>query len=242
MTEYQRRVSERLNQNELEGAKEGLSTFFSKVYAYMTFGLLITALMAYMISTSSEALSILYTETGFSIWGWIALLSPLAILLIFGGMIESASVGTLQIIFTLFSALMGISMSSIFLVYEMESICQVFLITAGTFAGMSIWGFVTKTDLTSMGSFLGMALWGLIIASVANFFFKSPQMYYIISYVGVIVFVGLTAYDTQKIKQTYSSYDDSSIVGKKALMGALTLYLDFINLFLYLLRILGKKK
>ncbi|MEE8394142.1 MAG: Bax inhibitor-1/YccA family protein, partial [Rhodospirillales bacterium] len=149
---------------------------------------------------------------------------------------------TLQAVFWGFSAVMGLSMASIFIMYTGTSIARVFFITAGTFAAMSLYGYTTKKDLTGWGSFLFMGLIGIIIASVVNIFLQSSAMHFVISVIGVLVFVGLTAYDTQKIKKNYSEADGSEIATKKAVMGAVTLYLDFINLFLMLLRLFGQRR
>jgi len=147
-----------------------------------------------------------------------------------------------QTVFWIFSGLMGISLSSILLIYTGDSIARVFFITSATFGAMSIYGYTTKRDLTKLGSFLFMGLIGIIIASLVNIFLKSSMMYFIISILGVLIFVGLTAYDTQKIKNMYASTDTGEMIGKKAVMGALTLYLDFINLFIMLLRLFGQRR
>ena len=147
-----------------------------------------------------------------------------------------------QTTFWVFATLMGASLSSIFLIYTGASITRVFFITAGTFGAMSIYGYTTKRDLTKLGSFLMMGLFGIIIASLVNIFMKSSMMYFVISIIGVLVFVGLTAYDTQKIKNMYLVSDSGELMGKKAVMGALTLYLDFINLFIMLLRLFGQRR
>ena len=147
-----------------------------------------------------------------------------------------------QSIFWTFSILMGLSMASIFIVYTDASIARVFFISAATFGATSIYGYTTKRDLTGLGSFLFMGLIGLIIAMIVNWFLQSAQLYYLISAAGVLIFVGLTAYDTQKIKNMYTSTDTGELMGKKAVMGALTLYLDFINLFIMLLRLFGQRR
>jgi FtsH-binding integral membrane protein len=147
-----------------------------------------------------------------------------------------------QSIFWVFAALMGASLASIFIVYTQMSIARVFFITSGTFGAMSIYGYTTKRDLTKLGSFLMMGLFGIIIASVVNMFLNSSMMHFVISILGVLIFVGLTAYDTQKIKNMYLASDSGELMGKKAVMGALTLYLDFINLFIMLLRLFGQRR
>jgi FtsH-binding integral membrane protein len=152
------------------------------------------------------------------------------------------SVSAAQLTFWVFAALMGLSMASIFLQFTGASIARVFFITAGTFGAMSLYGYTTRRDLTGWGSFLFMGLIGIIIASLVNIFLKSSGLDWIISVIGVIVFAGLTAWDTQKIKEMYSAYDDGTVAGRKAIMGALSLYLDFINLFLMLLRLFGDRR
>ena len=156
--------------------------------------------------------------------------------------INKMSVSTAQTTFWVFASLMGLSLSSIFLVYTGASITRVFFITSITFGSMSLYGYTTKRDLTKLGSFLMMGLIGIIIASIVNMFMRSSMMDFVISILGVLIFVGLTAYDTQKIKNMYASTDTGELMGKKAVMGALTLYLDFINLFIMLLRLFGERR
>ena len=156
--------------------------------------------------------------------------------------IAKMSASKAQTVFWIFAGLMGLSLSSIFVVYTEASIARVFFITAGTFGAMSIYGYTTKRDLTKLGSFLMMGLIGIIIASLVNIFMKSAMMYFVISILGVLIFVGLTAYDTQKIKNMYLVSDSGELMGKKAVMGALTLYLDFINLFIMHLRLFGQRR
>tara|TARA_B100000949_G_scaffold107508_1_gene95481 strand:+ start:34 stop:687 length:654 start_codon:yes stop_codon:yes gene_type:complete len=173
---------------------------------------------------------------------WVVMLAPLGVVFYMSFGIRKMSAAKAQMTFWIFAALMGASLSSIFLVYTGESITRVFFITAGTFGAMSIYGYTTKRDLTKLGSFLMMGLIGIIIASIVNIFMKSTMMYFVISILGVLIFVGLTAYDTQKIKNMYLVSDSGEIMGKKAVMGALTLYLDFINLFIMLLRLFGQRR
>jgi FtsH-binding integral membrane protein len=170
------------------------------------------------------------------------MLAPLGIVMYMSFGISKMSASKAQMAFWIFAALMGASLASIFVVYTQMSIARVFFITAGTFGAMSIYGYTTKKDLTKLGSFLMMGLFGIIIASVVNIFMKSSMMYFVISILGVLIFVGLTAYDTQKIKNMYLASDSGELMGKKAVMGALTLYLDFINLFLMLLRLFGQRR
>ena len=210
-----------------------------KVYVWMTLALVITGLTAYYVATSPTLMMAIYTNP-ILLWG-----VPIAtIVMVFGlsAGINKLSLTTATLLFVVYSVLMGVSLSSIFLVYTESSIANVFFITAGTFAAMAFYGFVTKKDLTSWGKFLFMALIGLIIASIVNIFMKSSGMDLLISYAGVLIFVGLTAYDSQKIKEMLMQAPDASESAQKmALLGALTLYLDFINLFIYLLRIFGKR-
>jgi hypothetical protein len=173
---------------------------------------------------------------------WVVMLAPLGVVFYMSFGIKKMSASKAQMTFWIFAALMGASLSSIFLVYTGASITRVFFITAGTFGAMSIYGYTTKRDLTKLGSFLMMGLIGIIIASIVNIFMKSTMMYFVISILGVLIFVGLTAYDTQKIKNMYLVSDSGEIMGKKAVMGALTLYLDFINLFIMLLRLFGQRR
>ncbi len=217
-------------------------TFMSNVFTYMTAALAISGIAAYMFGTSESLINMLYTETGMSIFGWIVMLAPLGLVLLLGAKAQKFSYTTVLGIFVLFSVLIGMSLSSVFLTYSMGSIATTFMVTAGTFGVMAVLGYTTNTDLTQFGSILKMAVIGLIIAMVVNMFMGSETMDYIISGIGVLVFTGLTAYDTQKLKQIGSVVDANSEEGKKAsIMGALSLYLDFINLFLFLLRFLGSR-
>jgi FtsH-binding integral membrane protein len=228
-----------------------------KVYNYMGIGLVITGLVAYgffsvaTTADSSQAVgqlgSGLYvTQLGAAIWGgpisWIVMLAPLAFVLVLSFGIQRLSTATAQILFWVFTAVMGLSLSSIFAVYTGESIARVFFISAATFGAMSLYGYTTKRDLTQIGSFLIMGLIGVIIASIVNIFLNSSGLSFAISIVGVLVFVGLTAWDTQKIKESYSVGFGADVLAKGAIMGALSLYLDFINLFLMLLRLFGNQR
>ena len=211
-----------------------------KVYVWMTLALAITGLTAYGVANSPGVLQMIY---GNSIVMWGRIIAELAIVLGVSGAINRLSLTTATLMFILYSIINGALFSSIFLVYTSSSISTVFFISAGVFAAMAFVGYTTKTDLTSMGKLLLMALIGMIIASVVNIFVKSSAMELIVSYIGVVVFVGLTAYDSQKIKQMLlDAPDQGETYQKIALLGALSLYLDFINLFLYLLRIFGKRE
>lgn len=236
---------------------EGLRAYMLKVYNYMGLGLVVTGLVAYfgnqmaIANSSATAAAQLQDGTLLTQWGvllytsplmWVVALAPLAFVLVLSFGINKLSVGTAQLVFWAFAAVMGLSLSSIFLVYTGASIAKVFFITAAMFGAMSLWGYTTKRDLTGMGAFLMMGLIGIIIASIVNFFFNSGALAFGISIVGVLVFVGLTAYDTQKIKESYSESHGADVLAKGAIMGALSLYLDFINLFLMLLRLFGNRE
>lgn len=221
--------------------EQGLSNVFSalmrKVYVWMTLALIITGITAYGVATSPTLLTAIMTSRGL-MWGLI--IAELVLVFAISGAINRLSLGTATLLFIIYSVLNGTMLSSIFIIYEPLVVAKVFFITAGTFGAMAFYGYTTKKDLTSIGKILFMALIGLIIATIVNMFLKSPGFDYILSYVGVAIFIGLTAWDSQKIKQMLQTqYDMSEGAQKLALLGALTLYLDFINLFLYLLRIFG---
>ena len=230
---------------------EGLRAYMLKVYNYMSSGILLTGIISLLlfklsVVTSADGSIAGLTSIGNALYNsalmWVVMLAPLGVVFYMSFGIRKMSAAKAQTTFWIFAALMGASLSSIFLVYTGASITRVFFITAGTFAAMSIYGYTTKRDLTKLGSFLMMGLIGIIIASVVNIFMKSSMMYFVISILGVLIFVGLTAYDTQKIKNMYLVSDSGEIMGKKAVMGALTLYLDFINLFIMLLRLFGQRR
>ena len=230
---------------------EGLRAYMLKVYNYMATGVLLTgiiALISFQLSAETNSLGKIvdYTPFGktifFSGWRWLVMLAPLGIVFYMSFGIKRMSAAKAQTVFWIFAALMGLSLSWILMVYTNTSVARVFLITSATFGAMSIYGYTTKRDLTKLGSFLMMGLIGIIIASLVNIFMKSSMMYFVISILGVLIFVGLTAYDTQKIKNMYVSSDSGELIGKKAVMGALTLYLDFINLFIMLLRLFGQRR
>ena len=189
---------------------------------------------------------VMLTSLGTAIYGgilmWVIMLAPLALVFFLSFRINRLSVGAAQLSFWAFAVLLGISLSSIFIVYTATSITQVFFISAAMFGAMSLWGYTTKRDLTGMGSFLIMGLIGIIIAMVVNIFLASTALGFAISVLGVLIFVGLTAYDTQKIKEMYSVNDDGTVSGRKAIMGALTLYLDFLNIFLFMLQLFGDRR
>ena len=211
-----------------------------KVYVWMTLALLITGATAYGVATSPGIQMALFSN---QVLFWGLIIAEFALVIGISAAINRLSLTTATLMFILYSVINGAVLSSIFLIYTMSSIASVFFITAGTFGVMALIGYTTKKDLTSMGKILLMALIGIIIATIVNIFLKSSGLQMIVSYLGVLVFVGLTAYDSQKIKQMLQMAPDTSEASQKlALLGALTLYLDFINLFIYLLRIFGRRE
>ena len=211
-----------------------------KVYVWMTLALALTGFTAYGVATSPGIITALYSN---SVLLWGLVIAEFAIVFGVSAAINRLSLTTATLLFVLYSVINGALFSSIFLVYTMTSIASVFFITAGTFGVMALIGYTTKKDLSSMGKILFMALIGIIIATIVNIFLKSSGLEMIVSYLGVLIFVGLTAYDTQKIKNMLMMAPDASEASQKiALLGALNLYLDFINLFIYLLRIFGRRE
>ena len=221
-------------------ATEAFPILMRKVYLWMTFALLITGMTAYYVATSPTLLTAILTN---KILFWGLFIAELALVFGLSAAINRLSLTFATMMFILYSIINGATMSIIFLVYEVSSIATVFFITAGTFGTMALIGYTTKKDLSTMGKFMYMGLIGLVIATVVNIFLKSDGLTMILSYIGVIIFVGLTAWDSQKIKQMLLQAPDvDEATQKVALLGSLTLYLDFINLFLYLLRIFGRRK
>ncbi|MDB5394271.1 MAG: rane protein [Rhodospirillales bacterium] len=216
----------------------GLRAHMVRVYNHMTAGLVVTGIIAYMVSTSPAMIQAIFGSP----LRILVMLAPLAFVLVMSFGTQRLSLGALTATFYGFSVAMGLSLSTIFLVYTHASIAQVFFVSAATFLSMSLYGYTTKKDLTSWGSFLLMGLFGIIIASLVNIFVHSPGMGFAISVIGVLIFTGLAAYDTQKIKENYSESWGEVSNGKLALMGALNLYLDFINLFMMLLRLMGNRR
>ena len=216
---------------------QGLRSYMISVYNYMMIGLGVTGLVAYFTSATPALFAAIYGTP----LVWVVMFSPLIFVMIFATSINRISAGTAQALFWAFSALMGLSLAYIFRVYVAVDIMKVFFITAASFGALSLYGYTTKTNLSAFGSFLFIGLVGVFLAMVVNIFLQSSAMDFAISVIGVLVFAGLTAYDTQKIKDSYYSGDDASTTGKKAIMGALTLYLDFVNMFLFLLRLLGNR-
>jgi FtsH-binding integral membrane protein len=221
-------------------------TFISKVFMWMAGALALTAITSFLIAANFETMLPFFInpEAGkLSVLFWVVIFAPFALVLIMSAAINRLPLNVLSLLFILYSVLMGVSLSFIFLAYDISTIGITFAVTAGTFIVMAIMGYTTKTNLTKFGSLLLMALIGIIIAMVVNIFMRSGTLDYIISIIGVLVFTGLTAYDVQKLKNYSAQIGEfNNTAGKMALMGALTLYLDFINLFLFLLRIFGRKK
>ncbi len=217
---------------------EGLRSYMLSVYNYMGIGLALTGLTAYVVSMSPAALSVIFGTP----LKWVVMLAPLGFVFYLSARIHRMSLSAAQLTFWAFAVVMGLSMSSIFLVFTGTSIARVFFITAATFGAMSLYGYTTRRDLSAWGSFLFMGLIGIIIASLVNIFLASSSLQFLISIIGVGIFVGLTAYDTQVIKEEYYEYDAPEVAGRKAILGALRLYLDFINLFMMLLQLLGQQR
>lgn len=222
-----------------EKAAVAFPALMRKVYVWMSMALVITGLTAWLVSHNQSLIQLIY---GNQVAIWVLIIAELGLVIGLSAAIHKLSLPVATLMFVLYSVINGAVLSSIFLVFSVQSIGTVFFITAGTFAAMSLFGYFTKSDLTSMGKLLMMAVIGLIIATVVNLFVKSSGLDMIISYAGVLIFVGLTAYDTQKIKRMcVQAPDMGETMQKLALLGALSLYLDFINLFIYLLRIFGNR-
>ena len=225
----------------------GLREYMMRVYNYMCGGLCMTALVAYLIANTS-LITVFFNVAptgqvmGMSGFGWLALFAPFIMVFAFGWVLARGSLAQVQGVFWGFSAIMGASLAPIVLSYTGASVTRIFLITAAMFGGMSIYGYTTKKDLTAMGSFMIMGVWGIIIASIVNIFLKSPGLYYAISFLSVIAFTALTAYDTQKIREIYMDSDSSDTLTRKAISGALALYMDFINVFIALLNLFGERR
>ena len=219
----------------------GLRAHMLKVYNYMASGVLLTGIVAMLFANSAFGQNLMVNGGAFR---WVIILSPLALILVMNFGLNKLSTGALQACFWGFAGLMGLSMSTIFLVYTGSSIATTFFATAAAFAGLSLVGYTTKKDLSGMGTFLIMGLVGLIVASLANIWFQSSTLQWVVSGVGVLIFAGLTVYDTQMIKNTYLQLrsTDSDFIGKAAIMGALSLYLDFINMFQFLLSFMGNRE
>ncbi|MGZ5840706.1 MAG: Bax inhibitor-1/YccA family protein [Xanthobacteraceae bacterium] len=232
----------------------GLRAYMIRVYNYMTAGVALTGLVAWFAyqAAGGDQIHIVGNQvTGLTGFGhaifasplmWLFVLAPLGLVMLLSFGINRLSASTALMLFFVYAGLLGLSLATIFLAYTGASITRVFFISAATFGATSLYGYTTQRDLTGVGSFLFMGLIGLVIASLVNIFLQSSGLYWVISVVGVLIFVGLTAYDTQSIKEMYDVNDDGSVAGRKAVMGALRLYLDFINLFLMLLRLFGDRR
>jgi len=219
----------------------GLRAHMNKVYGLMSVGMLLTGGVAWAVGTNEAMLQAIFATP----LKWLVMFAPLIMVFAFGAMINRLSVGAAQLFFYVYAAVMGLSLSFIFAVYTGTSIAQTFLVTAIAFASLSLYGYTTKKDLSAMGTFLIMGVVGLLIASVINIFLASSALAFAISFIGVLIFAGLTAYDTQTIKNTYlehAAMGDEEWLGKAAVMGALNLYMDFINMFMFLLQFLGNRE
>lgn len=219
----------------------GLRAHMNKVYGTMSVGMLLTFAAAWAVGNNAALFETLFT----GITRWVVMFAPLIMVFAFSAMINKLSAAAAQLFFYTFAAVMGVSISYIFVVFTDFSIAQVFLITAIAFAGLSLWGYTTKKDISGWGSFLIMGVIGLVVASIVNIFLGSPAIMFAISAIGVLIFAGLTAYDTQDIKNEYlahAHHGDSEWMGKSAIMGALRLYLDFINMFIMLLSLFGQRE
>lgn len=251
MAELERRYAQGTAVGREVAIDEGLRAYMLRVYNYMASGVAITGVVAWLVYSMSVVTGADGVITGLTPFGnfmfasafkWVVILAPLAMVFFLSARIGSLSLSAAQISFWIFAALMGASISSIFLVYAGESIARMFFITAAAFGALSLWGYTTSKDLSGWGSFLFMGLIGIILASLVNLFLGSTGLQFAISVIGVLVFAGLTAYDTQQIKEMYYAGDDGTVAGRKAVMGALRLYLDFINLFMMLLSLFGDRR
>ncbi len=247
MAEYDSNRIIRGQAAEASAIDAGLRSYMLRVYNYMLVGLGLTGATAWLTAnTSLREVFFRYIPQadayGLTLMGMIAIFAPLALVLMLSFRINRMSIGAAQTTFWAYAGLVGISVASILLNFTGESVARVFAITAATFGAMSLWGYTTKKDLTGFGSFLFMGLIGIIIASLVNMFLHSTMLQFIVSVIGVLVFTGLTAYDTQKIKEMYEVNDDGTLAGKKAIMGALRLYLDFVNLFFMLIQLFGNRR
>ncbi len=216
----------------------GLRSYMLSVYNYMASGVLLTGLVAMMFAKSGMALQIM---AGPGILKYVIMFAPLAFVMVMSFGLNKLSTFALQACFWAFAVVMGLSMSTIFLVFTDASIAQTFFATAAAFAGLSLWGYTTKKDLSGFGTFLIMGVVGLLVASIINMFLDSGTLALVISFVGVLIFAGLTAYDTQKIKSMYAHVAGTDMMGKTIIMGALNLYLDFVNMFQFLLNFMGDR-
>ncbi len=215
----------------------GLRSYMLSVYNYMASGVLLTGIVALLFANSPFIVPVMQSPVR-----WLIMLAPLGFIMVLSFGINKLSTGTAQMLFWAFATVMGLSMASIFLVYTGTSIAQVFFATSAAFAGLSLWGYTTKKDLSGFGTFLIMGVVGLLVASIINIFLQSSAMQFAISAIGVLLFAGLTAYDTQRIKSMYAHVAGTDMMGKTVIMGALSLYLDFVNMFMFLLQLFGGRR
>ena len=239
MIEYNSKTSFASSASRTSTFDSALRDYMVKVYQYMSIALAISGLVAFMVSSSPALMQAIFGSP----LSFVVMLAPLGFVIFFGVKLNSISAEKAKSYLWIYSALMGLSLASIFVIYTGTSITRVFLITASTFGAMSLYGYSTKKDLTNFGSFLIMGLIGIMVASLVNIFLKSSGLDFAISFLGVFIFIGLTAYDTQRIKQTYYHFaGNDEAVNKMSVMGALNLYMDFINLFIMLLRFFGERR
>lgn len=251
MSDYDRNVATARFGAHRVAIDQGLRAYMIRVYNYMGVGVALTGVAAWVVykmavvETATGAIAG-YTEFGRTLFGsplyFVLLFAPLALVFFLSFRIEHLQATTARALFFFYAALLGVSLAPIFIAYTHNSIANVFFISAASFGALSLWGYTTQRDLSAFGSFLIMGLFGIILASLVNIFLHSGPLSFVISAVGVLVFAGLTAWDTQRIKEMYDPMDDGTVGGRKAVMGALTLYLDFINLFLMLLRLFGDRR
>src|ERR1700709_2721324 len=229
----------------------GLRAYMIRVYNYMAIGVALTGVVAWMTFNAAVVQGPAGNITGLTSFGqtlfgsplmWVLVLAPLALVFFISFRIQHLQAGTARLLFFVYAGLVGLSLATVFMVYTHTSVTRVFFISAASFGALSLYGYTTQRSLSAMGSFLIMGLFGLILASLVNLVWPSGALWFAISVIGVGVFAGLTAYDTQRIKEMYDSMDDDGTLGRKAVMGALSLYLDFINLFLMLLRVVGDRR
>ncbi len=242
-----RSASIRSNAGAAAGTDEGLRSYMLSIYNYMASGVLLTGIVALLVASNEALLGLFYATNdagrlGPTLLGWAAMLSPLAIVIVMSFGVNRLSEGAMKATFWGFAALMGVSMSTIFIRYTGASIAQTFFITAAAYGALSLYGYTTKRDLSAMGKFLMMGVIGIFIAMIANIFIQSSPLQLAINILGLLIFSGLTAYDTQRLKEMYWQIQGSEMVGKSAILGALTLYLNFINMFQFLLSFMGDRR
>ncbi len=217
---------------------QGLRSYMLGVYNYMALGVALTGVVAYLLSSNMQLMA--------AIWGtplkWVAIFAPLAFSLLFGFGVNSMKSGTAKIVFFAYAAAMGVSLSMLLMVYTGESVARTFFVSSAAFGALSLYGYTTKKDLSGLGTFLMMGMFGLLIAGLVNIFLQSSMMQFVISAVGVLIFAGLTAYDTQNIKEMYYENDNGEVASKKSILGAFKLYTDFIAIFIHLLQFMGDRR